>query len=56
MPQKILNNSLCSKPGSGTVNLEGGLPVFWGWATLQGVGHMCRIDGGIDGELHTSIL
>ena len=44
------------QPGSGTINLEGGLPVFWSWATLQGVGHICRIDGRIDGELHTSIL
>ena len=44
------------QPGSGTINLKGGLPVFWGWATLQGVGHICKIDGRIDGELHTSIL
>ena len=44
------------QPDCGTVNLEGGLLMFWGWETCQGVGHVCRIDGRIDGELHTSIL
>ena len=30
--------------------------MFWGWATLQGVGHICKIGERIDGELCTSIL
>ena len=47
---------LQDQQGGGTVNFGGRLPVFWGCATPQGVGHICRIDGRMDGELHISIL
>ena len=50
------------RPGSRTSRVVGQSTLgvdyqsFWGCATPQGVGHICRIDGRIDGELHISIL
>ena len=47
---------LKDQQGGGTVNFGGGLPMIWSCATPQGVGHICRMDGRIDGELHINIL
>lgn len=40
----------------GTMKYGGGSLMMWGCMTAQGVGHACRIDGGMDAALYTSIL
>ena len=40
----------------GTVKGGGGSLMMWGCMTAQGVGHACRIDGGMDARLYTHIL
>lgn len=39
-----------------TVKFGGGSLMIWGCMTAHGVGYMCRIDGGMDGELYRNIL
>jgi transposase len=41
---------------SPTVKHGGGGVMVWGCMSAQGVGHACRIDGGLDAELYTHIL
>jgi hypothetical protein len=39
-----------------TVKHGGGSIMVWGCMTWQGVGYLCRIDGGLDAELYKNIL
>jgi len=39
-----------------TVKHGGGSIMVWGCLTAQGVGNLCRIDGGLDAELYCRIL
>ena len=39
-----------------TIKHNGGSLMVWGCITYQGVGYLCRIDGGLDAELYCSIL
>jgi len=39
-----------------TVKHGGGNIMVWGCLTSQGVGNLCRIDGGLDAELYCRIL
>ena len=41
---------------SPTVKYGGGGVMVWGCMSAQGVGHACRIDGGLDAELYTHVL
>lgn len=40
----------------GSVKFGGGSLMMWGCMTARGVGHSCRIDGGMDAALYCSIL
>lgn len=53
-----------AKPGEGlnshtitpTVKHGGGSLMVWGCFTAEGVGYLCKIDGGLDSDLYCSIL
>jgi transposase len=48
--------ALTSRLVQGTVKFGGGSIMLWGCMTAFGVGHSCRIDGGMDAKLYTEIL
>jgi transposase len=48
--------ALTDRNVKGTVKFDGGSLMMWGCMTSQGVGHACRIDGGMDAQLYTHIL
>ena len=39
-----------------TMKFGGGNLMMWGCMTFKGVRYSCRIDGGIDSQLYTTIL
>lgn len=50
------NSGLQSRQVIPTVKHGGGNIMIWGSMTSEGVGYMCRIDGGMDADLYTEIL
>jgi hypothetical protein len=48
--------ALNSRIVHGTVKFGGGSIMLWGCMTAFGIGHSCRIDGGMDAKLYTDIL
>jgi transposase len=53
---KTAGRSIQQQYVTGTVKFGKGSLMIWGCMTANGVGWMCRIDGGMDAELYTSIL
>jgi hypothetical protein len=47
---------LQARPVQPTVKFGGGSLMIWACFTTRGVGHMARIDGGLDAKLYTEIL
>jgi len=39
-----------------TIKFGGENLMMWGCMTFKGVGYSCRIDGGMDSQLYTTIL
>jgi len=53
---KKTNESLSTRHIRPTVKHGGGNIMVWGCFTSGGIGYLCRIDGGLDGELYRKIL
>ena len=50
------NEPLSTRHIRPTVKHGGGNIMVWGCFTSSGIGYLCRIDGGLDGELYRKIL
>jgi hypothetical protein len=53
---KKAGEALSNRLVEGTKKFGGGSVMVWGCMTWEGVGHACKIDGRMDGDLYVQIL